>query len=303
MTLSEIEKKIQSYNLKLNSKRTISGKSRPIKGHLKSYILKEIKKLTELKNSLLNPIPRKVYVTWDHIIFNDGKIAIKYENIFTDYYPMEFSRKSFEDLKAYFKLYDLPKIIAEINQNKIISIINHYEIVKVFNLLSFREDFSCSLLDDLNINVLDTIKKHNAISNQEIFTFFNVKDKSEFIEILCNLQSLNYKIVPLFEKSIISYDINSEDSFLFTFLNDKAIYIVWESSKINRATYIFKTTKSNYDISIQIIFNYLSSNQTALRKKLRNSLNTKYNRLGLIRVINHKSINDWKNDIFKTTEL
>ncbi|MDR1700754.1 MAG: hypothetical protein LBR68_06140, partial [Lachnoclostridium sp.] len=65
---------------------------------------------------------------------------------------------------------------------------------------------------------------------------FFPKDKREYLDILCDLQSDNRKIVPVAE--IMGDTV--EDSFLFTIERGEVIYIIWENTNLSRATYVFR---------------------------------------------------------------
>jgi hypothetical protein len=308
MTLSEIEEKIQEYNAKLNEKRLVpvkgtSYKKRPIKGHLKSYILKEIENLKRQKDKLLNPTIEKVNIVWNNVIFGDGKIAIRLANRTTDHYTMQFSRKSFEYLKPYFNAYNLPKLVVEIKQNKIVSIENHLEVVRTFNILSFQEDFSLALINEEPFDIKNTIKRYSDISNDEISRLLKIKKKTDYIGFLCNQQSEIDKIVPLTEMLSANHHQDIEDSFLFTLTNTKAIYIVWESASINRATYVFKTNRKKYENSIQNIFNYLTSDFTTKRRTLRKILKKDSNNLGVMKVLEHNNLDEWKQELYTIADI
>lgn len=70
------------------------------------------------------------------------------------------------------------------------------------------------------------------------------------------------------------------------------LHVIWESTAINRATYIFKTSVDTYYQDVQRIFDFIASEQKRKRSKLRKSIGWK-NPLKNIGVAQHEGLKAW----------
>jgi hypothetical protein len=247
MTLSEIEKKIQEYQKRLEEKTLVPArkgfKKRPISRHLRSYISFELSKLDKLKKQLESQQKSILNIAWKNIMFDNGSIIISIENSFRQSFPLINSRKSFELLKPYFTKFSVPDIKATIYNGKIHSITNHEEVLNFLNLLSIQEEFSKSLFPG-EINFYRINSNYKKIKNSDISQLYKLKEKSEYLKMLCELQSENFKIIPISEFSVsnLKGQIIS-DSFLFTIERQGILFLIWESIEINKATYVLGPIK------------------------------------------------------------
>lgn len=301
MTLLEIEKKIIEYRKRLDEKilvRTRKGfKKRPISSHLRSHISFELSKLDKIKKQLESQQNSIVSITWKNIMFDNGSIIISFGNSIHQSYPLINSRKSFELLKPYFTKFSIPNIKATIHNGVIHSITNHEEVLNFLNLLSIQEEFSKSLfpgeMDFYRINC-----NYKKIKNSDISQLYKLKEKSEYLKILCELQSENFKIIPISEFSVsnLKGEIIS-DSFLFTIKHKGYLFLIWESIEIKKATYIFRTNQKKYIELTQSVFHYITSEEEAKRLRLRKSIKDKDGKLGVYFFIEHTSLSKWTSNL------
>lgn len=305
MTIDEIDKKISEYQKKLQEKvfvQTRKGvKKRGIQGHLSSYIRAELSKLEKLKSHLLEQKNEIVYINWDKIKFDNSTVWLLINSTKWYSYPLKISRKSFEFLRPYFIKFSLPMIEVVTCQNKIKSIKNLNEITTTLNILSFQDELSKELYSLPNVDFSKLNIKYSSLTNDDITNTFKLKEKGKYIKHLCEIQSDGLKIIPINEISSF-YDTNKvySDSFLFSIEKKEQIYVVWESSEINKATYIFELAKRNYFDVIQLIFNYIVSDETVKRMRLRKAIKNKQNNLHVIDFIEHESFHTWLLELDKT---
>src|SRR5690606_35765100 len=146
MDINEIEKKLAEYQAKLESTKLVETRKgikrrSAIPGHLRNYILTEVKKLERLKENLQKQPEVIATLSWDQIRFKDGEIVFKLpNNKITNSFPLNISRRSFEYLKPYFNKFDLPNFSVVLQGARIISITNIWEISSVLNFLTAQEE-------------------------------------------------------------------------------------------------------------------------------------------------------------------
>ena len=297
IALKEKLRKDNIINLKKKKKKkkTRQNRTKGMSDYLRSYLFEELAKLEKMKIHLQEKTTVVVHADWKDLVFENGKVALKYSNIITEFYYVKISRKSFNFLKIYFKNCNLPKLIFNVCYKQIISIDNYDLFLKTFHILSFYEGLSLDFKKSGKIDLSKHFKKLAEISNDELSNFFKISEKSEYINYLCLIQTS--KIVPIVS-SIYNNDINSaEDSFLFTMKVSNVYYIIWESIRINKATFIFKAKMNDYDFAIQNIFNYATSNLKSKRLTLRRLIKISSNELGIIKVLEHNNLSNWKQEI------
>jgi len=304
----DIERKIIRYKQKLEQKtkvRTENGfKLLPIPDSQKEYLLIEIAKLEKLKSQLLTQYEESTVITWNNIMFEDGRILLILKNSVRDYYSLPQSRKSFELLKPYFSKFEIPHAKAIIINNKIKTIENINEITVALNILSIQEELSKDLFNFPDISFSSINRKYINITNNDISKLYKLKEKSKYIRILCELQSESLKIIPITELSVSKAKGEIfDDSFLFSVEKDNIVFIIWESAEINKATYVFKTNNNNYFEIALLIFHYITSDESTKRLRLRKAIKERNNKLGVLEFIDHDSLEQWVSKLNQTINV
>lgn len=274
---------------------------------IKEKIIKDIDELEErinfLKetskdspNSLLEtqiePLvyPRIVEVSWDAIDFRDGALNIHIDNKIYCRKNKKY-RKSFNLIKSAF-VKRLPKIAIKVDQEKIMYIIDYDDFKDVIKFLKFRNTFNISK-EKL---IISSFTKYISNFSNSLPRFFFPEDKTPYLDYLCKIHSEDCIIVPIIEKLSYRNTIIEEDAFLFTIKKDKYYFIIWENVNVSRATYIFYSFDYNYMERLQQIFDFSTSNISNKRSNL-HSNSSVYIKLGLTKIIQHTTFNEWKNKI------
>jgi hypothetical protein len=300
MSISEIDKKILEYKVKMERKTTRETRGRKqrwsgIPVHLRKFYEDEIEKLEKQKIVLSNQKIHQATIDWKKIKFENHQIRIIINGHFSEPFPFSDSRDSYEFLKTYILKADLKPLSFSIFGNKIVSVESSNELNTVIQILSVQNEINCYFNDFESTTIDKILSKLNIISNQHLFDFFKLKQRSSFLSLLCEQQSTEYRIIPTTE-ILLSNDktVSEEDTFLFTIKTSSKVYIVWESTVINKATYIFQTSGSSYPNDIQNLFDFIASKQNYKRRKLRHAIKTKGNPFKSIGVIQHLNTDTWK---------
>lgn len=293
MKNTEIDIKIKEYEKKLNSKcKVIVGKrtkNRRPPPHLRKYYKEEIEKLEKLKLSFENIKTKKIIFTWDNVIFEDFKIRLIHSNRIYGPIQLKDSKKSFEYLKPYFRKLNLKEIVCMVKGNEITEISNLeeiYEIIQVFNFKNIILNFSEYKTSDFQESI-------NKLKNNVIISITDLTNKSEYLNYLINLNTINFKIIPLLENNH-----SDEDSFIFTIKNNNVIYLVWESCLEKKATYIFSTTTKEYTQTLIKIAKFILSEQTTRIDLRQNFIRENLNEIKS-ELIYHNNFKDWKGKLTK----
>jgi len=299
--ISKIDVKIQEYTEKLNEKtlrKVKKGKPPQRVGipiHLRKFYSEEISKLEKQKEVLSNQKKITTNVDWTDVIFEDYCVRFSVNKIITDRFQCSSSRKSLSFIKSYLIKRDLLPITISTIGKKIDSIENLDQLESVINILSVQDTIRKSIAKVSSKSVLDVFEQLKKVTNQSLFNFYKIRDKSVFLEYLCDIQDNTYKIIPVTELFLSNDSVNiEEDTFLFTYTRENIEYIVWESTILNRATYVFSTLKNEYERSIQIIFEYIIAERKRKRIDLKSSIKTSNNQLNCIGTVNHMEFESWK---------
>lgn len=304
MDISEIDKMILEYKVKMEKKIPQRAKKRKSKTWIKmvgipEYLMKfyqdEITRLEQQKLSIQNQKVYETTISWEKVMFENYQIRIKINNHFSEPYPLQDSRSSFEFIKLFILKSDLNPLLISVLGDKIVSIINIEELNFVIQILSIQDEINCYFNDFESTSIDKILSKLRNVSNQHLFDFFKLKQRSSFLSFLCEQQSTEYRIIPTTEILFINEKlVSEEDTFLFTIKNSSNNYIVWESTLINKATYVFKTNENSYLADVQRIFDFIASGQNCKRRKLRYAIKTKENPFNSIGIIQHSNIDTWK---------
>ncbi|BDD00725.1 hypothetical protein [Persicobacter psychrovividus] len=225
---------------------------------------------------------------WKNIEFRPQYIKlINEEKILTHHHPQ--SRIEYNLIKGILERESTDPIKVSIQNNKIISVEN----------LDFFTNYIkvCpSQSTDLFIDVLDNI----AGSNSQ-FSMNNIdKEILPCIDILIKKQSLDYPILFVNERGNVVGGNTFTPGFLFTIKEgDDQITVIWESSKINKATYLFTTSTSDYEETVSTLGGFIEEQEELKRSTLTNWVSrTKYdNPLGVRAKILHAGLRQWQADL------
>lgn len=247
-----IEKKIRDYFIKMNSKtlrKVKKGEPKREVGipkHLRDFYQEEIAKLEKQRLFLLKQKKIIVEVNWEDVLFDDFFITFRINNSYTEPFSYAHSRKSLEFLKPYILKRKLHPVIVTLLGYKIISINNLEELDQIFEILSYQGEIKNYLNDFTSSSIEKVFSKIKHVSNSTLLNFYRLNEKGQYLGYLCTLQSEEYKIIPVTEIFSKDDSIIQEDTFLFTIKVEDSIYIIWESTSLSRATYLFKTTELRY---------------------------------------------------------
>jgi len=234
-------------------------------------------------------------VEWTAVRFDDYMVRIVVNGLVSEPFSLQESRKSFEHLKSYIQRYQLMPLQVAIIGSTVVSITNLEELRKVIMVLSIQNEVNLYFEDSHSISVDTILTKLRGFTNKELSTLFKLQERGAYLKYLCDLQSMNYKIIPTTEMSLSNNRRPAavEDTFLFTITNKKNIFIIWESTLINRATYVFRTSKFNYLMHVQNLFDFIASTQHKKRTRLRQSISNENNPLKSIGVLVHDDVTQW----------
>lgn len=197
----------------------------------------------------------------------------------------EQARESFNFIKKRIKD-RLPPLKIHVRDNQA-KIIDKVFIEDVLHYMDCKHE-----LADMVLKNLPDFKRYYEHIPTKLNGLFFPPDKKEYLDILCNLQSDNYKIIPVAE----AIGSSIEDSFIFTIDKGATIYIIWENTNLNRATYIFISPREKYEENIQLVFDYIVGIIRAKRERLRkdrsmSKILTEYE------TINHTDVPIWNERI------
>lgn len=227
---------------------------------------------------------KEYIVQWDNVTFEDRYLIIKgvvpRKTIDLFFKP---AQASFNFIKRRIKQRLEPfKIQVSNNQVRLVDSIYIGEVIEYMECKDLLEQMIADGLPNYR-SYYDRLPSH-------LSALFFPKGKREYLDILCDLQSSDYKIVPVSE----AIGDSIEDSFLFTVEKGKAMYIIWENTNLSRATYIFCIEIEQYDQRLQFVFDYIVSTLRAKRQKL-HSEDIDKEVFGNFEIINHTEVEAWQN--------
>jgi hypothetical protein len=227
----------------------------------------------------------KVYtVQWDNVSFEDRYLIIK------GVVPRMTIDLFFKPAKASFNF--IKRRIANRLQPFKIQITNDQaRLIDNIYLSEVIEYMVCqdALEQMLNNGLPDYGGYYNRVPSHLSALFFP-KDKKQYLDILCDLQSDQHKIIPVVE----AIGDTMEDAFLFTVERGGTIHVIWENTNLSRATYVFRVEPEQYEERLQFVFDYIVSNVRAKRLRLHSdSIDTEM--FGDFEIINHTEVEAWRN--------
>jgi hypothetical protein len=222
-------------------------------------------------------------VQWDNVTFEERYLVIKgvvpHKTIDLFYKP---AQASFNFIKRRIKQRLQPfKIQISDGQARLLDSLYIGEVVEYLECRDWLEQMLDKGQCDYS-GYYDRIPPH-------LSSLFLPKDKKEYLDILCDLQSDNHKIIPVSE----AIGETIEDSFLFTIEREATMYVIWENTNVSRATYLFRVNREEYDQRLQFLFDYIVSDIRAKRQRLHSDSIDK-ERLGDFEIINHTDVGAWR---------
>jgi len=236
---------------------------------------KQKEAIAKFSNRPVKPIPEPISkwlsVEWHDVIFDDYLIKIKYDNNFSQGYPVTESRKSFKYLRKYIKNLRLPALSVLLVGREIREIRNAEQVKEMVTLLRIKEQLIEDFQNGKPISAAAMLEKIKPVSKQ-FLTQMAIAGNGELmcIEYLASHLAENFKPIPAFEIIPSGNSVSTEDTFIFVIERQSKLFLVWESTVHGRATYIFKATVDNYVEVVQAIYDYIGSPKKAKRMSLRN---------------------------------
>ncbi len=208
------------------------------------------------------------YVYWDKVSFFNGFYHLPQPNSKTVFFHVsdERSRNAFNNLKPYF-LKKLPPIHVKIENGKIVKILNTQDLAECITMLE-RQIIAPPKIAANHIARAPRTSRKN-ISKSEAREMLK-QYKSRFVDTLCNRHLEEYNVVCCLENRINSNGIVSpEYAFIFTIKDSNGLLtLAFENSEDSRCTYLFKTPRRSWQKSIDLIFDFFSSNSVNKRQAM-----------------------------------
>lgn len=281
---------ISDNQVKSDFEKIFKGQYFKLRSQEKNLFLRKAKiQLPDYKNTILRNIgickmirdnndgTFLYHVNYCDIYFNNNYFLIKIDdntNLFSKPREWYFSRYSFNILHSYF-LEKQQKNFIRITLNL------QNEIISSSDLIEDLEELEKNILvvlmqkrsihDEVN-QVAKEVKEieYKTLSNKDIKRITG-EENSECVHYLFDNLLDNFKPIYVNEISTVdnlSASINN-GSWLFSIpISNTEIAIIWESTKLDRATHVFKADKNEFEIIIEKIQNYLFSPSMNKRKRL-----------------------------------
>ena len=259
--------------------------------HKKGYMMKSDfivkirnRYLVALEEMDIDKVLMIIEVGWEKVRFGNGRITLNIENERPINCTCPQSRESYNLFRSAFEARVKPLRVI-LHTKKFPEIEESPEFKEVFQYLEIRDDIRLGRF----IRRLDLARfiLSSRINFQDTFL---PKDRSPYIQYLVEKQAPDYRFIPVFEKSLIE-----EDAFLFT-LKRTQLYIVWENINENTATYVFSVGSRSYDVVLQSIFDYASSETDY--KRMRMHYGQAKDIIGSnCKILYHNDLQQWKREI------
>lgn len=208
------------------------------------------------------------YVTWDKVSFFNGMFHIPQPGTKTGFYSVidPRSKRAFNDLKPYF-LKKIPPLCVKTKGGKIVKVLNKEDLYDCITMLERKTIAPPKESTQKQIIQLSkTRKAFTKVEAKEILKQY----KSRFIDTLCNRQLESYNVVCCIENRINSNNVvTPEYAFIFTIRDSSGLLtLAFENSEDSRCSYIFKIPKLSWQRSIDLIFDFFSSNSVNKRQAM-----------------------------------
>lgn len=244
--------------------------------------------------SKATPISQWVEISWENVFFEDYAIKVKYSEHYSGPYHVSDSRKSFIHLRKYIAGANLQPLKVLLTGNTIQKIENADQLKTVFTFLRVQSEFIEREKNDKSVTVEEILKLIEPLSSAALINVAKaIAEESNCLEYLGTLQDVERKPVPAFEVIPSANSIVTEATFIFTLRNKGRLFLVWESTRKGKATFLFTTDLEHWTESIQAIYDYIASRQRAKRMKLRMH-NPDMDKLKYQTIVTHTSFRHWQ---------
>lgn len=218
-----------------------------------------------------------LYIPWENIIFKNGYLHI-YHPLFPngeENHPALIvkepnSREVMNKLKVHFDK-SLPQIRAYAEGAIVKRIIEYFNIEKCIKIMenTIKVDNKPPIKVKRKINHIQSNKPKELLDKCEAKNIVK-KFKSRYLDYLCACHSDEYKVICCIEKKInTSNSIEIEYSFIFTIKADRGyILLAYENVKDARCTYLIKVNERRWEETVNILFEFFSSNMKNKRENL-----------------------------------
>lgn len=240
--------------------------------------------LMAIDKLVVDEVSDSIIVGWDKVRFGNGKLYLEIGKEKPLICPEPRSKETYNLFQAAF-VERVKPITVRIHTKLPPEIVDSPEFQEVFQFLEIREDIRLGSFSR-RIDLANFIKS-SKVNFQE---YLLPKDRGPYLQYLVENQSPNHRFIPVFEK-----DLLNEDAFLFT-LKGKRMYIIWENINEDTATYAFPVTESNYDLILQAIYDYASSDVDY--KRMRMHYGEARKAIGVeCRILYHNDLYQWKREV------
>jgi len=241
-------------------------------------------------------------VDWDSIFFEDGRIKFRLDKRRFVWYPCNQSRSSYEYIKLYLKRKEIEPLQLQVSNERVRSIANLDLLHDAIQILKIKIEWNKMALKESAVDVSSILRSLGSLSSKAFDYFYKNKNLTPYLRTLCEIQELDYHIIPVLEpvnsNYISSLNVNKE-SFLFT-IRRTNVYIIWESIEVNKATFIFTTKEATYLEDLQKIFDYISSHLRNKRTNLRKGIiNEDGQHIQSHRTLYHTTLEKWTEKLFE----
>lgn len=308
-------KEKQKILLELNKKAILNRDQIPASSRIK----KEKKKKSQIVNT--QPIEKRtpvllsnklsfdsqnrkhheISIGWEDIYFEDGNIKIRLDKRKFVRYPFHQSRSSFEYVKAYLVRKEIGPLVLRMGYWKIQSIANLDLLNDAIQVLKIQTEWNKNVTQDNRVSASSIVESLGKLSKKAFDYFFRNKDLTPYLKELCEIQELNYHLIPVLEPSNSKHAFSvKKESFLFTIQKTTSIYIIWESIEVNKATFVFTTNQADYFDDLQKIFDYITAHLDNKRTNLRKGvMHNEGQYLQSYRTFYHTTLEKWKAKVFE----
>lgn len=285
--ITDIEKKWEKYKRTTSTTRIVGKRNRLVAQSdpsLRADSAYKLLKLLRIHYDGLVPdqVIDRLIVQWDTIEFHNNSVKVTGNNQ-TLHCSLKGAKSFYNHFVSIFSSL-IPEIHIELHSRRAPQVLNMSEFHEVFTYLDIKEQISSG-----NIEVYRKMFEHVRSSGLSLNKILLPQDKTIYINYLSQIHDNSFKYIPVYEKSL-----NDCDAFLFTVTRSGICYIIWENVSPNTATYIFRCANENYDITVQKIYDYVSSDiaykrMMLYRKDLK--IDIEYN------MVLHSSFAQWKADM------
>lgn len=228
---------------------------------------KLVGKFLTTTNQIFGTMPQNGvgYITWDKVSFYNGMYLIPQPYTKTGNFKVTEprSKRVFNELKPYF-LKKIPPLCVKIKGGKIVKVLNTEDLYD--SIIMLERKALAPPKESTQTQVFEISKTRKSLTKREAKQILK-QYKSRFIDNLCNLQLESINIVCCIENRVNANNtVTPEYAFIFTIReNSGLLTLVFENSEDSRCSYIFKVPKLCWERSIDLIFDFFSSNSVNKR--------------------------------------